>query len=106
MEKFIWLSYDLGIRGDYQSLYSWLDDHEAKECGDSIASLWFSHEEGDFPEALKAELKEEVELDNHSRIYVVWKEKQGVKGRFLFGKRKRAPWAGYGTLLEELEDEG
>ena len=106
MTKLIWLSYDLGIRGDYQSLYSWLDDHDAKECGDSVAFLSFLYEEGKFPEALKAELEEEVELDNHSRIYVVWKEKQGVKGRFLFGKRKRAPWAGYGTLLEEVEDEG
>ena len=37
MKKFIWLSYDLGIGGDYESLYSWLDNHEAKECGDSVA---------------------------------------------------------------------
>ena len=106
MEKLIWLSYDLGIRGDYQSLYSWLDDHNAKECGDSVASLWFSHEGGDFTEELKTELEGEVDLDNHSRIYVVWMDERRIKGRFIVGKRKRAPWAGYGTLLEEVEDEG
>ena len=49
MGKFIWLSYDLGIRGDYESLYSWLDDHEAKECGDSVAFLSFLYEKGKFP---------------------------------------------------------
>ena len=106
MEKLIWLSYDLGIRGDYQGLYSWLDDHAAKECGDSVASLRFLYEGEDFSEALKTELKEEVSLDKHSRIYIVWRENGKLKGRFLFGKRKRAPWTGYGTLLEELEDEG
>lgn len=105
MEKLIWLSYDLGIRGNYEGLYSWLDDREAKECGDSVASLWFSSEKGDFPEVLKTELEEEIELDKHSRIYVVWRENGKLKGRFLFGKRKRAPWAGYGTLHEEYEDE-
>ena len=29
----IWISYDLGVRGDYENLYSWLDTHGAKECG-------------------------------------------------------------------------
>lgn len=106
MEKLIWLSYDLGIRGDYEGLYTWLDDREAKECGDSAASLWFSHEEGgDFSEALKTELKRVVSLDKHSRIYIVWRENGKLKGRFLFGKRKRAPWTGYGTHQDQYEDE-
>ncbi|MDR0845353.1 MAG: hypothetical protein LBN71_09030 [Tannerella sp.] len=26
MEKAIWLNYDLGVGGDFQGLYSWLDD--------------------------------------------------------------------------------
>lgn len=106
MEKFIWLSYDLGIKGDYQGIYSWLDDHGAKECGDSVAALPFSYEGGDFLEAVKADLEAEVSLDRHSRIYVVWMEERRVKGRFLVGKRRRSPWAGYGTLQEEYEDEG
>jgi hypothetical protein len=39
LKKTIWLSYDLGIRGDYKGLYEWLDNHEAKECGDSVGVL-------------------------------------------------------------------
>lgn len=105
MKKLIWLSYDLGIRGDYESLYSWLDDHEAKECGDSVASFRFSHEEGDLPEALKTELEREVSLNKHSRIYVAYKENGKLKGRFIFGRRKRAPWEGYGSHQEPYEDE-
>ena len=31
----VWISYDLGIRGDYEGLYAWLDSHRAKECGDA-----------------------------------------------------------------------
>ncbi len=34
--RIIWLSYDLGIQGDYPSLYEWLDKHQAKECGDNF----------------------------------------------------------------------
>ena len=33
-EQMIWLSYDLGVDGDYENLYAWLDHKEAKECGD------------------------------------------------------------------------
>lgn len=106
MKKFILLSFDLGIKGDYAGLYSWLDDHGAKECGDSVACLWYSYVKGGLPESLKSELEEEVDLDNRSRIYVVWMDEQGVKGRFIVGKRKQAPWAGYGTLQEEYEDDG
>lgn len=40
----VWISYDLGVRGDYESLYSWLDAHGAKECGDFLAVLTYRHE--------------------------------------------------------------
>ena len=26
----VWISYDLGVRGDYEGLYAWLDAHDAK----------------------------------------------------------------------------
>lgn len=35
MKQLIWISYDLGVSGDYENLYAWLDDHGAKECGQS-----------------------------------------------------------------------
>jgi hypothetical protein len=34
-----WLSYDLGIEGDYAPLYRWLDNVSAKDCGDSLATF-------------------------------------------------------------------
>ncbi|MHB9292468.1 hypothetical protein Holit_01566 [Hollandina sp. SP2] len=40
MSTRVWLSYDLGIKGDYANLYIWLDEHKALECGDSIATFF------------------------------------------------------------------
>ena len=37
IRKAIWLSFDLGVAGDYPGLYKWLDEHDAVECGDSVA---------------------------------------------------------------------
>lgn len=37
MTKAIWISYDLGIGGDYDGLYRWLANHKAVECGDGLA---------------------------------------------------------------------
>jgi hypothetical protein len=34
-----WLSFDLGLQGDYDSLYAWLDKQGAQECGDSVATF-------------------------------------------------------------------
>jgi hypothetical protein len=38
----IWLTCDLGIGGDFQGLYSWLDDKEAIECGNNNAYFKYS----------------------------------------------------------------
>ena len=104
MKQIIWLSYDLGVRGDYEGLYSWLDDHGAKECGDSVAYLAFSHE-GNLIESLKADLRGAISMDKRTRIYAVYRVDGKTKGRFLFGGRKRAPWEGYGAHEEQDEDE-
>ena len=47
----IWLSYDLGVDGDYKSFYY----YNAKECGDSVAAL-VNYEE-DLIEELKESLR-------------------------------------------------
>ncbi len=104
MKKFIWLSYDLGINGDYEGLYSWLDDRDAQECGDSVAYLPFSYD-GDLVESLKAELRSAVSMNKRTRIYAVYKDDGRLKGRFMFGGRRRAPWEGYGAHEEQDEDE-
>ena len=100
----IWLSYDLGIRGDYESLYAWLDQHDAKECGDSLA--FFKYE---YTHDLKAELKLDLEkaIDTKTkkiRIYIIWTQDGKQKGGFLFGGRKASPWCGHGSI-ETQDDE-
>jgi hypothetical protein len=95
-KKVFWLSYDLGIKGDYPGLYTFLDSVNAKECGNGIA---FFHKDygDDFLAGLEKDLKEHVKVATTDRIYVVYVETSSgkAKGRFLFGMRKRAPWEGY-----------
>jgi hypothetical protein len=101
----VWLSFDLGIQGDYEGLYSWLDMHSAVECGDSLAFLNYAHK-GDLVETLKSDLEKSVKTDRRSRIYIIYLEPMSkkMKGKFLFGKRKGAAWAGYGPQDEDTED--
>ena len=100
----IWLSYDLGVNGDYESLYSWLDDHSAKECGSSVAYLRYEFD-GPFIDSLRADLTATVSLNKRSRIYVVHRRDKGFVGTFVVGRRKGAPWDGYGTAEESTEDD-
>ena len=104
MKRLVWISYDLGASGDYEGLYAWLDDHDAKECGDSVACLRFSYE-GDILEALEKDIRDAVSLNKRSRIYVVFSGQNNVRGRFVIGRRKRGPWEGYGTnAAGEVDD--
>ena len=101
MKSTIWLSYDLGVNGDYEGLYSWLDSHGAKECGSSVAFLKYVHER-DLVTALKEDIQAAVSLDKRSRLYVV----HDGKGKYLFGRRKSAPWEGFGDIGDDEEDVG
>ena len=106
MKKAVWLSYDLGVKGDYEGLYAWLDDHEAIECGDSVSFFNFTvKKQENLVEELKNDLSKSVQLSKRDRIYVIWKnDDDKIKGKFIFGKRKASPWEGYGTQ-ETGEDE-
>jgi hypothetical protein len=108
MTSTIWLSYDLGVRGDYEALYTWLDSHTAKECGDSLAVLSYKYE-GSLVDVLKADLRKIISVDKRSRIYVIYRDRiaNKNKGSFLFGGRRSPPWTGYasaddGTIDEEI----
>ncbi|MDE0272346.1 MAG: hypothetical protein OXP11_14200 [Gammaproteobacteria bacterium] len=101
----IWLSYDLGVQGDYEGLYAWLDDHQAKECGSSVAFLKYDFQ-GDLMESLMSDISGAVSLDKRSRLYVIFKEERGMKGAYLKGRRKTAPWEGHGANGESVEDWG
>ena len=108
-KKSFWLSYDLGLKGDYKGLYTFLDSVEAKECGDSVA--FFKKDYSDnFFEELKSDLKNVANLSSTDRIYVVCtyvssNNTREAKGRFLFGGRKRSPWEGYAIKDSTVEED-
>lgn len=106
MKKTIWLSYDLGVRGDYSSLYSWLDDANAVECGDSLACLKIDIPGTESPpDFVKKQLESNVTFSKSDRVYIVWKNSDGNnKGRFIIGKRKASPWQGYGKAEVDEDD--
>jgi len=106
VKKAIWIAFDLGVNGDYDGMYGWLDNHEARECGDNFAFLRFEYED-DLLDELKASIKDRVLLSprkgRNNRIYVVYQtEENKIKGAFLFGTRRKPPWIGYG-IGEETE---
>lgn len=96
MKKTVWLSFDLGVGGDYENLYAWLDDHAAKECGDGLAVVEYQAE-GDVLDSLKEDLCKQISFSKKDRVYAVWRDADKTRGRFLVGKRKFAPWEGYGN---------
>lgn len=107
MKRTIWLSYDIGVRGDYEGLYAWLDDHKAKECGDSLALLKYEHS-GEIAEALREDLSQAIEITKRTRVYVIYREatEKKMKGTFVFGGRRPPPWSGYGSSKsDDNEDE-
>jgi len=102
----IWISYDLGVRGDYEGLYSWLDAHGAKECGDSLAVLTYEFT-ASLLDKLKAKLKRAIDVDKRTRIYVIYHDRSTNKnkGRFLFGGRRAAAWTGYASREADATDD-
>ncbi len=106
----VWLTYDLGIDGDYDGLYQWLDAHQAVECGggDSCASFTYENTgHTSIADAIKNELKKAVNLRKRDRIYIICKDKQGkFVGKFIHGTRRRPAWVGYANMGESVADEG
>lgn len=105
MKKTIWLSYDLGVSGDYENMYSWLENHGAKECGSSVAFLENYEFDGDLLQCLKEDVRDMVTLNRRSRIYVIYSDDGRLRGKYIFGKRKVPPWAGFGDESEQEFDE-
>jgi len=105
MQKTMWLSFDLGVRGDYESLYAWLDNREATECGNGAAFLKYEVPHDSTDELLKqvaSDLRSSVEFGKADRIYMAYIGDDGdLKGRFIVGKRRAAPWHGYGDADSE-----
>ncbi len=98
----VWLSYDLGVGGDYEGLYTFLDTLGAKECGDSLAFFEYEYK-SDLGRELKDEIREKVNLNKNDRVYIIatYYTQEGNKkflAKFLYGKRKRPPWQGYAKV--------
>lgn len=103
----IWMSYDLGVDGPYEELYFWIDLHNGRECGDNISFLDYEYKVNIVVE-LRKELQKAVKLRSRDRIYIIFKDDRDkkIKGSFIFGGRKPAPWEGYGRRpAEEIKDE-
>jgi hypothetical protein len=107
MKRGIWMSFDLGVRGDYEGMYAWLDAHGAEECGDSVAYLSYEFE-GDLAQHLAKDIQGAIEVTKKTRVYVVWQDvgTRSIKGRFVVGGRKAPPWAGSAGSTGEDESDG
>ncbi|MBF0317533.1 MAG: hypothetical protein HQL04_05100 [Nitrospirae bacterium] len=106
MKKRIWLTFDLSIYSDYEGMYYWLDTMKAKECGDSSATFSFEYN-GDLISELTEAIKSNVKLEKKDRIYVMFRNDNGkLKGSFIIGKRKNAPWAEFSLVSgDDIEEE-
>lgn len=102
----IWISFDLGVRGDYESLYAWLDERGAKECVNNMALLVYTYT-GDLRESLKKDLAESIDIDKRTRIYAIYRDAptKKMKGFFAFGARRASPWTGYFQGGQREDDE-
>jgi hypothetical protein len=100
-----WLSFDLGLRGDYGILYTWLDQRAAKECAHGLATFESDESPTEIVEALTKELKITGE---RPQLYLLYRDDHGkIAGRFILGSRRKAPWTGYAEFIgENTEDVG
>lgn len=108
MRKAIWLSYDLGVKGDYDALYAYLDNQGAVECGDNVAffNTEFIGNDQDLERMIREEIRATVRLSKTDRIYIIYRrEDKRVSGKFIAGKRKASPWQGFGQQ-NDAEDDG
>jgi hypothetical protein len=103
-KKSFWLSYDLGLKGNYEGLFSFLDNVGAIECVNKLAYFTYEYQTDDFPDEIQNVIKDKVKIEQKDRFYIIWKTDSGsIKGRFLFGGRKRSPWEGFGKMIAENE---
>ncbi len=95
-----WLSYDLGLRGNYEQLYEWLDRLDARECGEAMATF----ESEKTREQIKSDLGKL--LGKSARVYLIGKKASGkFTGSFILGRRRRSSWQGYAVMGSETEEE-
>ena len=95
--KRYWLCFDLGLHGNYDALYEWLDQQEAGECGDSVATFRTERSR----EQITKELRSLLRGAKNARVYLITL-KEG--GRFVLGRRKVSPWQGFAQIPADSGD--
>jgi hypothetical protein len=93
-----WISFDLGLMGNYGGVYEWLDSLGAQECGPGVATITSTKPR----DQLAAEIQGILKGAPRARAYII-SMKQG--GRFVAGGRKGAPWDGFAVSTANSVDE-
>jgi hypothetical protein len=97
-----WVSFDLGLMGNYSHIYEWLDAMDAQECGPGLATVVT---EKDLVR-LESEIRELIGDAPRARIYLIGELVKGrFAGKFLAGGRKSAPWVGFAARAVGVVDE-
>ena len=114
MKKSLWISFDFGMKGDYEGLYRWLDLHNALERGYGLALIKEiniphnkSNNDDSFKKYIFQEIKKNVRIGKADRMYMIWKSIENetrIKGGFLSGGSKSAPWKGHSQINEDEVD--
>ena len=105
--NWIILNFDLGLKGDYESLYRFLDNNKAQDCCNSNCAFEFPFSNNKLNHSekfieVKSVLEDNVSLKRGDRIYCIVHNEEGIpRGSFLYGHRQRPVWEGYGEKNKE-----
>ena len=93
-----WISFDLGLMGNYSRVYEWLDSLGAQECGPGVATVTSAKTR----DQLAADVQRILKGVPRARAYII---SMGRGGRFVAGGRKAAPWEGFAASAANAVDE-
>ena len=93
-----WISFDLGLMGDYSHFYEWLDAHNAEECGSGTAAIVSTESQ----DAIVEEMREILRDTPRARAYILSKQPDGrFGGKFVVGGRRKSPWSGFAVRASD-----
>lgn len=110
---------DFAAGADFTRLFAWLDSMGAKECGEGVAAFRSDADRSSLENRLRSLVSPRGvrapnvgrrnrpdSTDPRARLYLVGQgdNGQGTIGRFISGGRKRPPWDGWATNMEDIEE--
>ena len=105
MKSTVWLSCDPGVSGDYEGMYSWLENHGAKECGSNVALPKGYEFDGDLLECLGADVGDAVDTEPALTDLRGIQRQRPRAGTIGCREGESSPWTGFGEELEQEVDE-